>query len=326
MSRVAGTPDYISPEHARGRPAGPPADLYAFGVLCFHMLTGQLPFIGTTPMEVMEKHVHSPAPIPHEINKEIPKALSELILKLLAKEPGDRPDAQQVKADLRAATKQMRNATTQMSLMSIEPVVEGAPGDEKRRARELAVSAQVADLKRKVTRRWPFVLGGVVSLWLIGVLAYVLWPAPIQPVQPASLKKPPPKSDVPMQNPMLVRADPVQPRQVDPIDVKKDPVIVPVGNDNPPQVTDEVDAGEPVIDEDRDRVLDDVAIGEKKRNKRIDVTLDDMLSVMKQDTERAEYYEKAVSRVKKVCDEANTLRHLDNCEDELLKLSERFYK
>ena len=326
VTRIAGTPDYISPEHARGRPAGPPADLYAFGVLCFHMLTGQLPFIGTTPMEVMEKHVHSPAPIPHEINKEIPKALSELILKLLAKEPGDRPDAQQVKADLRAATKQMRNATTQMSLMSIEPVVEGAPGDEKRRARELAVSAQVADLKRKVTRRWPFVLGGVVSLWLIGVLAYVLWPAPIQPVQPASLKKPPPKSDVPMQNPMLVRADPVQPRQVDPIDVKKDPVIVPVGNDNPPQVTDEVDAGEPVIDEDRDRVLDDVAIGEKKRNKRIDVTLDDMLSVMKQDTERAEYYEKAVSRVKKVCDEANTLRHLDNCEDELLKLSERFYK
>ena len=113
VTRIAGTPDYISPEHARGRPAGPPADLYAFGVLCFHMLTGQLPFIGTTPMEVMEKHVHSPPPIPHELNKEIPKALSELILKLLAKEPGERPDAVQVKADLRAATKQMRNATTQ---------------------------------------------------------------------------------------------------------------------------------------------------------------------------------------------------------------------
>lgn len=328
VTRIAGTPDYISPEHARGRPAGPPADLYAFGVLCFHMLTGQLPFIGTTPMEVMEKHVHSPAPIPHEINKEIPKALSELILKLLAKEPGDRPDAQQVKADLRAATKQMRNATTQMSLMSIEPVVEGAPGEEKKRARELAVSAQVADLKRKVTRRWPFVLGGVVSLWLIGVLAYVLWPAPVQPVQPLASKKTPPRGDGTLKNPMLIPIEPLTPRPPDPkvvvVDTHPDPVIEPVGT---PPVAEEIDAGEPpVIDEDRDRVLDDVAIGEKKRSKRIDVTLDDMLSVMKQDTERAEYYEKAVSRVKKVCDEANTLRHLDNCEDELLKLSERFYK
>lgn len=328
VTRIAGTPDYISPEHARGRPAGPPADLYAFGVLCFHMLTGQLPFIGTTPMEVMEKHVHSPAPIPHEINKEIPKALSELILKLLAKEPGDRPDARQVKADLRAATKQMRNATTQMSLMSIEQVSDEAPADDKKRARELAVSAQVADLKRKVSRRWPFVLGGVVSLWLIGVLAYVFWPAPVEPVQPVAIKKPPPKSDVPMVNPMLVKVDtPVVPK-VDPVvdpETPKDPVVEPVGT-NPPPVTDEVDAGEPVLEEDRDRVLDDVAIGEKKRSKRINITLDDMLSVMKQDSERAEYYEKAVSRVKKVCDEANTLRNLDNCEDELMKLSERFYK
>lgn len=338
VTRIAGTPDYISPEHARGRPAGPPADLYAFGVLCFHMLTGQLPFIGTTPMEVMEKHVHSPPPVPHEINKEIPKALSELILKLLAKEPGDRPDAIQVKADLRAATKQMRNATTQMSLMSIEPVVGDAntAGDEKKRARELAMSAQVADLKRKVSRRWPIVLAAFVAVWFVGVLAYVLWPAPTVVDQPVVIgKKPPPKTVVPHKNPMLAAVDPpvnptinpqnpenTQNPRVDPVEVKnpENPVV------GDPPVAAEVDAGEPVLEEDRDAALDDVTIGEKKRARRINMTLDDMLSIMKQDTERAEYYEKAVSRVKKVCDEASTLRHLDNCEDELLKLSDRFYK
>ena len=339
VTRIAGTPDYISPEHARGRPAGPPADLYAFGVLCFHMLTGQLPFIGTTPMEVMEKHVHSPPPVPHELNKEIPKALSELILKLLAKEPGERPDAVQVKADLRAATKQMRNATTQMSLMAIEPVVDSpaAKGEEKKRARELAVSAQVADLKRKVTRRWPWVLGAVVGVWFIGVLAYVLSPATPR-VQPVAIGKKPPRTDPtrPLKNPMLEpRVDPVPPR-VDPVPKDpvtpvdgKDPAVNPVANPvdpvaNPPS-TDE-DAGEPVLEENRDAVLDDVTLGEKKRAKRIEQTLDDMAAVMRQDPERAEYYEKAVSRVKKLCDAASSLRTLDNCEDELLKLSERFYK
>jgi eukaryotic-like serine/threonine-protein kinase len=335
VTRIAGTPDYISPEHARGRPAGPPADLYAFGVLCFHMLTGQLPFIGTTPMEVMEKHVHSAPPIPHEINKEIPKALSELILKLLAKEPGERPDAVQVKADLRAATKQMRNAATMMSLMAIDPVVDSkeGKGEEKKRARELAVSAQVADLKRKVTRRWPIVLGAVVAVWFVAVLAYVMWPASPTPVAPVGKKGPkelpkdPPLK--PLKNPMLAtNVDPpkTNPAGTDPVVKQNDPVVKvdpPVGVD--PSV--EVDAGEePVLDENRDLPLDDVRLGEKKRAKRIDITLDDMQAVMKQDTDRAEYFEKPFKRVQKICDEASTLRQLDNCEDELSKLSERFYK
>ena len=59
---------------ARARPARRAlrADLYAFGVLAFHLLTGQLPFLGTTPMEVMEQHVHAPPPVPHEVNDTIP--------------------------------------------------------------------------------------------------------------------------------------------------------------------------------------------------------------------------------------------------------------
>ncbi|MDP1827228.1 MAG: protein kinase [Archangium sp.] len=333
VTRIAGTPDYISPEHARGRPAGPPADLYAFGVLCFHMLTGQLPFIGTTPMEVMEKHVHSPPPIPHELNKEIPKALSELILKLLAKEPGERPDAVQVKADLRAATKQMRNATTQMSLMAIEPVSDdpAAKGDEKKRARELAVAAQVADLKRKVTRRWPIVLGAVVGVWFIGVLAYVLWPTPTEPVQPIAIGKKPPKNPLldPTTNPDIEPVavkDPTPKDPVDPVVVPKDPVN-PVNPNTDPIVdpaldpTGEVDAGGPeVIAETDDTVLDDVTIGERKRTKRIPNNLGEMRSGMKGEKRLQMMFGALVEEAEKKCEAVRTVKQLSDCEDEVNRI------
>jgi serine/threonine protein kinase len=320
VTRIAGTPDYISPEHARGRPAGPPADLYAFGVLCFHMLTGRLPFIGNTPMEVMEQHVHSPPPVPHELNKEIPKALSELILKLLAKEPGERPDAVQVKADLRAATKQMRNAATMMSLVAIDPVVSDAPGDEKKRARELAVQAQVSDLKRKVTRRWPYVLVAVVAVWFVGVLVYVTWPAPPPPT-PIGKRAPKgspvnPSTDPPPKNPVAV-ADPT-PKPPDPgpapapnLAVQPEPVATP---------DDAADAGEELVVEGAETVLDHVTIGERKRTKRVDINLGEMRSALKGDKRLQKMFGELLSDAEKRCEDVRTVKDLSDCEDEVNRL------
>lgn len=339
VTRIAGTPDYISPEHARGRPAGPPADLYAFGILCFHMLTGRLPFIGNTPMEVMEKHVHSPPPVPHEVNKEIPKALSELILKLLAKEPGERPDAVQVKADLRAATKQMRNAATMMSLMAIEPVVGNAPpGGEKKRARELAVEAQVNDLKRKVTRKWPWVLGAVVSVWFIGVLAYVMWPTPPPPVQPPLVGKKGPKATpgttaiepAPTPTEPVVKVDPPA---VDASVPAGDPTPTPTPTPDPTVVTadptpptEEADAGEVLITEDANTVLDDVTIGERKRAKRIDINLGEMRSAMKGEKRLQKMFGELLGEAEKRCDAVRTVKDLSDCEDEVNRLYNDYQK
>jgi serine/threonine protein kinase len=342
VTRIAGTPDYISPEHARGRPAGPPADLYAFGVLCFHMLTGQLPFVGNTPMEVMEKHVHMPPPVPHEINPTIPKALSELILKLLAKEPGDRPDASQVKADLRAATKQMRTAATMMSLAAIEPVssTPEQAKEEEKRAKELARSAQVADLKRKAKRRWPILVGAGVALWLILVLVYVLWPTPLEPAAPPVAKKGGGSKDATVRVEPAVRLgdpakanSPVEPRAVVPA-VAQDAgeEAVAMGTDAGPgaeaaETLDEPDAAVEVPpSEDPNEVLDDVRLGQLKRDKRIDIALDDMEAVMKQEPDRRELFEAAHRRVKKLCDSVRTLKDFYDCEDEVTKLRVRFYK
>lgn len=329
VTRIAGTPDYISPEHARGRPAGPPADLYAFGVLCFHMLTGRLPFIGTTPMEVMEKHVHDAPPVPHELNKEIPKALSELILKLLAKEPGERPDAAHVKADLRAATKQMRNAATMMSLMQIEPVVGEAPaGGDKKRAQKLAVEAQVADLKRQVTRRWPLVLAGVVGVWLLAVAVYVMWPSP-PPEPPTPISKRP--RDVVKDPPPTVRVDPpvADPKP----NVVANPVVVvdPKPNvvvEDPPEVADAPDAAaEPqLIEEGPTTVIDDVRLGELKRSKRIDERLDEIVASMKGNEELRQMLGELVKRTRERCDAARTLGDFYDCDDEVTKQYNRYLK
>jgi serine/threonine-protein kinase len=337
VSRIAGTPDYISPEHARGRPAGPPADLYAFGILCFHMLTGKLPFVGNTPMEVMEQHVHSPPPVPHEVANTIPKALSELILKLLGKEPGDRPDAAQVKADMKAATKQLRTAPTMMSLMAIEPVVKTANDmkAEAARAKELKREAQVNDLKRKATRRWPILVGAGVGVWLLGVVVYLMWPQ--APVTPVPVVKKSGKPSVPP-DATPVKADPV----ITPVAVPEPAAGVDAGSAEPvrvaPPVTPEADADAGAGDEDPGEVkpetpkedlnatLDDFRLGDWKRTKHIDVRLDDMATSMRLDAEKKEYFEKAFTRVRALCDQAHSLKMLYDCDDELQRLSKRFYQ
>jgi serine/threonine-protein kinase len=332
VTRIAGTPDYISPEHARGRPAGPPADLYGFGILCFHMLTGKLPFIGTTPMEVMEKHVHVPPPVPHEVAPSIPKALSELILKLLAKDPGERPDASQVKADLRAATRQMRNAATMMSLVAIEPVTADAANTEDKRARELARNAQVADLKRKVTRRWPYVLMVVAGLWLVGVVVYLLQPAkpPTLPVVKRP-KDPPvvarPEVDKPVADPVTPVAvkpavsDPVVPETlVDAGPVAVEPTVPAVS----PTV--EEDAGVP--EEDLNAVVDDVRLGELRRARHIDDHLEEVEAAIKdprQSKLRAILGELARD-ARKTCQSAQTMKQLIDCDDKVIDLYDTYRK
>lgn len=332
VTRIAGTPDYISPEHARGRPAGPPADLYAFGILCFHMLTGKLPFTGNTPMEVMEKHVHSAPPVPHEVNPAIPKALSELILKLLAKDPGERPDAAQVKADLRAATKQMRNAATMMSLAAIDAVTSTPQQmkQEEKRAKTLARDAQVADLKRKVKKRWPFVLGGFVVLWAIGVAMYVMSPPPVEEPVKKSPKDPIVKNDPgknphkdPVKNPELVAPTLEDAGAV----AVHNPDLNPVNTnpENPVNATAEEDAGE-VLVEDPNAPLDDVRLGELKRQKGIDEKLDEIKATMRSNAEIRSMFSDLHEKTRKTCDAASTRKQIFDCEDEVLKLYNRYLK
>jgi serine/threonine protein kinase len=89
---VCGTPEYMSPEQARGDTIDPRSDLYAVGVILYQLLTGKLPFEGDSPTQVVLAHLTQLPRDPAEVAPErrIPRALVDVSLRILSKEPGDR--------------------------------------------------------------------------------------------------------------------------------------------------------------------------------------------------------------------------------------------
>jgi eukaryotic-like serine/threonine-protein kinase len=89
-----GTPHYLSPEQARGEAdLDIRSDLYSLGATFFHMVTGRPPFEGQSPMVLMTKHLTEEPPDPRKINPKLSKAAASLILALLEKDKGDRPQS-----------------------------------------------------------------------------------------------------------------------------------------------------------------------------------------------------------------------------------------
>ncbi|MCZ7680212.1 MAG: serine/threonine protein kinase [Sandaracinaceae bacterium] len=101
---IVGTPDYMSPEQARAdRGIGPSADVFSLGCVLYHCLAGEPPFAGTRVVAVLAKILFSePAPLAERV-PEAPPALRELVERMLAKEPAERPeDGRALCAALRA--------------------------------------------------------------------------------------------------------------------------------------------------------------------------------------------------------------------------------
>jgi serine/threonine-protein kinase len=94
---VCGTPEYMSPEHARGDPLDGRSDLYALGVVLFELLTGQVPFQSDSPTKTLLMHLTEPAPDPRTVapDRGISQPFADLVAKTLAKSREDRfQDAQ----------------------------------------------------------------------------------------------------------------------------------------------------------------------------------------------------------------------------------------
>ena len=100
---VFGTPEYMSPEQARGEEAGPPSDLYALGVLFYEMLTGQLPFRSNDRDTLLEMQRTAPPPKPSAIKPDVLPQAELIVLKLLEKERRKRyQDAHHLHEELKA--------------------------------------------------------------------------------------------------------------------------------------------------------------------------------------------------------------------------------
>ncbi len=111
---IIGTAAYMSPEQATGEPLDPRSDVYSAGVVLYEMLTGRVPFDGTSAMALLHKHVHAPPPSPCSLVPGLPEAVEMAVLRALAKQPDERYQSaaemaealEQVASDLERAAEQ----------------------------------------------------------------------------------------------------------------------------------------------------------------------------------------------------------------------------
>jgi serine/threonine-protein kinase len=151
---VFGTPEYMSPEQARGEEASAQSDLYALGVLFFEMLTGQLPFRSSDRETLLEMQRTSPAPKPRSIKPDILPAAETIVLKLLEKDRRKRfQDAHHLHEDLKAIQRALPSTPWEVGSGENAPPPPPPPPPESPGVIEWANRAAL--FSRMVSRAYP---------------------------------------------------------------------------------------------------------------------------------------------------------------------------
>jgi tetratricopeptide (TPR) repeat protein len=159
---MIGTPQYMSPEQAKGEKVDERTDIYSLGVVLFEMLTGRVPFSADTPYAVVHDHIYTPLPLPTTIKSDISPVLERVLLKALAKEKDDR-----------------YQKATELVLAFEDAVVEAtsgvapAPEEEEKAAESATVPSTVIEAKpaapeaRTSRKRWLIIGGAVAALSIL---------------------------------------------------------------------------------------------------------------------------------------------------------------
>lgn len=115
-----GTPEYMAPEQARGLPVEPRTDLYSLGCVLYHMVAGEPPFRGKTPLSLALRHINDPAPDPRPRRPDLPEWLAQVIRRLMAKPPQARfPSATEVLTALQGPVRRDRRRTLLVALRAL---------------------------------------------------------------------------------------------------------------------------------------------------------------------------------------------------------------
>ncbi|OKI15547.1 serine/threonine protein kinase [Saccharothrix sp. CB00851] len=93
VDRTVGTPPYMSPEQNLGHAVTSASDIYSLGCLLFEMLTGDVPFHGSTDLPLRLRHLHAPAPSVRARRAAVPNMIDDLVTSMLAKDASARPTA-----------------------------------------------------------------------------------------------------------------------------------------------------------------------------------------------------------------------------------------
>jgi eukaryotic-like serine/threonine-protein kinase len=174
-----GTPLYMSPEQARGERVDQRSDVYALGVLCFELLTGQLPFTGDTTVAVLMAHIIQAPPRPSEVCPELSPLLDAPLLRMLEKDPEQRPrGAGEALAALRSAALQAGLELSDAPLRLPRPSP-SVPGEQPRGEPDTLLDEGApteSDAPTALSASsggrplWPFALGLVVLGVVLGVV------------------------------------------------------------------------------------------------------------------------------------------------------------
>ena len=93
FNKVQGTRSYMSPEQIRGKRLDVQSDIYGLGCTIYELLTSKPPYTGSTPGELLQKHLRARIPVIHTINKNVTEEFSKLLKGMMAKKAIDRPDS-----------------------------------------------------------------------------------------------------------------------------------------------------------------------------------------------------------------------------------------
>ena len=156
---LEGTLAYIAPEQTgrMNRPLDHRADLYSLGVTIYELLTGVLPHESTDALEVVHFHIAGRVTPPHAVDLQIPVPVSDIVLRLMAKEPEDRyQSASGVAADLRTCLDALR-ATGRVASFALgaHDLLDGFAPPQKLYGREREVRALLDSFERVASGRVP---------------------------------------------------------------------------------------------------------------------------------------------------------------------------
>ncbi|GAB5542578.1 MAG: protein kinase [Sandaracinaceae bacterium] len=152
---VFGTPEYMSPEQARGDDAVPTSDLYALGILFFEMTTGQLPFRSSDRDTLLEMQRSSPSPRPVTLRQDLPDTAERIILRLLEKDPRRRfRDGHHLSEQLKALQRTLPSTTWEVQQQA-EPPAAAPPPPPAPTPGVVEWSRRAAYFARMVARAYP---------------------------------------------------------------------------------------------------------------------------------------------------------------------------
>jgi len=159
---IMGTPQYISPEQARGdKDLDAGTDIYSFGVMLYEMVVGQVPFSADTPFSIIHDHIYTPLPMPRSINPKVPESVERVLLKALSKERADRyEDIPEMVQAFKAAW-ESAGIPMQGTALTLPAVT--ARQESKAQTAQATGVGKSADAQKPQKKRtpWPFVAGAV---------------------------------------------------------------------------------------------------------------------------------------------------------------------